>query len=239
MSQSPRPRRSQPSATKLDPRHDDPFPVYDREIERLKRYLHGLDEGGWSHASHCQGWSVKDVVAHLSTDEVYNQASLDHTLDALPWTGGLNSWNARGVKIRRGLSPLETLQEWEARQGRVREAWEALGLNARIETSVGRYPLILQVWHLAREYAIHADDIEVPMPAGERRQQLRWRAAFGLFAAREEGEAIEATLDDEWVSLRHDGRDDQLDLETFVAYLTDRPQQLKDPKARALVRRLR
>jgi uncharacterized protein (TIGR03083 family) len=234
-----KPRRSQPSAIKLDPGHDDPFPVYDREVERLKRYLHELDEGGWSRPSHCQGWSVKDVVAHLSTNEVYNQACLDHTLRALPWTGGLNSWNGRGVKIRRGFSPLETLQEWEARQGRVRKAWEALGLNARIETSVGRYPLILQVWHLAREYAIHADDIEAPMSAAERREELRWRAAFGLFAAREEGEPIDATLDEDHVRLRNQDQEHELDLETFIAYLTGRPQQLKDPKQRALVRRLR
>jgi uncharacterized protein (TIGR03083 family) len=236
-SRNQRKNRAQ-SAVKLDPRHDDPFPVYDREIERLTRFLRRLDDRGWSRASHCRGWTVKDIVAHLSTDEVYNQACLDHSLGQLPWTGGLDSWNARGVKIRRGFSPLETLQEWEARQQRVRQAWEVLGLNARIQTSVGRYPLILEVWHLAREYAIHADDIEVPVPPRERREQLRWRAAFGIYAAREEGEPLDATLLEEEVELRLDGRNYRLDLETFVAYLTNRPQQLKDPKQRALVRRL-
>lgn len=237
--QKTKPRRSLgENAASLDPRHDDPFPVYDREIERLRRHLRGLDERGWSRASHCHGWSVKDVVAHLSTDEVYNQACLDHRLSALPWTGGLNSWNARGVRIRRGLSPLETLQEWEARQQRVRGAWEHLGLSARIETSVGRYPLILQVWHLAREYAIHADDIEVSISPRDRREQLRWRAAFGLFAANEEREPVDATIDGDQVRLRLRGSTYDLDLEGFVAYLTGRPQQLRDAKQRALIRRL-
>ena len=223
----------------LDPRHDDPFPVYDREIERLRRYLHRLDARAWSRPSHCEGWSVKDVVAHLSTDEVYNQACLDRAVRALPFSGGLNAWNARGVRIRRDFSPLETLQEWEARQQRVRQAWEALGLNARIDTSVGKYPLILEVWHLAREYAIHADDIEVPVAPRERRQRLWWRAAFGLWtAAQEEGEPIDAELHDDRVTLRRNGREHELDLETFVAYLTHRPQQLKDRRKRALVRRL-
>lgn len=178
------------------------------------------------------------MVAHLSTDEVYNQACLDHRVDALPWTGGLNNWNARGVRIRRGLSPLETLQEWEARQQRVRQEWERLGLSARIETSVGRYPLILQVWHLAREYAIHADDIEVPMRPAERREQLRWRAAFGLFAKEEEDDPVDATIEGDRVTLCLNDRRYELDLEAFVAYLTGRPQQLVDRKARALVRRL-
>jgi len=38
--------------------------------------------------------------------------------------------------------------------------------------------------------------------------------------------------------VRRAGREIDLDLETFIAYLTNRPQQLKDPSQRALVRRL-
>jgi uncharacterized protein (TIGR03083 family) len=189
--------------------------------------------------SHCRGWSVKDVVAHLSTDEVYNQACLDDTLDQLPSVGGgLTGWNARGVRVRRAMPPIEVLQEWEARQDRVRRAWGALGLEARLQTSAGPYPLRLEIWHLAREYAIHADDIEVPMTAREREAQLRWRVAFGLFAAREEGEPVDAEVEREWVRLRHRGQAYELDFETFIAYLTNRPQQLKDPAGRRLLRQL-
>jgi hypothetical protein len=178
------------------------------------------------------------MVAHLSTDEVYNQACLDGTLQLLPFSGGLGGWNGRGVRIRRGMSSLEALQEWEARQDRVRRAWGAIGVDGRIDTSVGRYPLRLQVWHLAREYAIHADDIRVPLSPQERRSQLRWRVAFGLFAAREEGDPVDAEIIGDQVRLRDRERDHELDMETFIAYLTNRPQQLKDARARAMVRRL-
>ena len=178
------------------------------------------------------------MVAHLSTDEVYNQACLDGTLEQLPFSGGLNGWNGRGVRIRRAMSPLEVLQEWEARQALVRWAWGKIGVDGTIPTSVGRYPLRLQVWHLAREYAIHADDIRVPMSAPERRAQLRWRIQFGLFAAREEGDSVNARLRGDDVHLRDEGALHRLEPETFIAYLTNRPQQLKDPRQRALVRRL-
>jgi len=180
------------------------------------------------------------VVAHLSTDEVYDQACLDGTMDQLPFSGGLTGWNARGVRIRRAMSPLEVLQEWEARQALVRWAWGKIGIEGRIETSIGRYPLRLQVWHLAREYAIHADDIEVPMSPRERTAQLRWRIAFGLFAAQDEqeDESLDAELRGDEVQLRQDGAVHHLELETFNAYLTNRPQQLTDPKQRALVRKL-
>jgi uncharacterized protein (TIGR03083 family) len=201
-------------------------------------HVHGLDASGWVARSHCRGWSVKDVVAHLSTDEVYNQACLDGTLDRLPSASGLGGWNARGVRVRRAMSPLEVLQEWEARQALVRWAWGKIGLEGRIPTSVGRYPLRLQLWHLACEYAIHADDIEVPMSRRERQAQLGWRAAFHLFAAREQDDPVDATITGDDVHLRLAGRDYDLDLETFIAYMTDRPQQLEDPRQRALVRKL-
>ncbi|HEV2013358.1 MAG TPA: maleylpyruvate isomerase family mycothiol-dependent enzyme [Candidatus Dormibacteraeota bacterium] len=237
-SQKRRRRPATPSARTHDPRSADPFPVYDREIRRLRGHLRTLDARAWSARSHCRGWTVKDVVAHLSTNEVYNQACLDETLDQLPFADGLNGWNARGVRVRRQMSPLETRQEWEARQERVRRAWGRIGLTGKILTSVGHYPLRLQVWHLAREYAIHADDIEVPLTARERRAQLRWRVAFGLLAAHEEGEAIDAEVNGDQVRLRHGGREYDLDFESFVAYLTNRPQQLKDPARRRLVRQL-
>ena len=204
----------------------------------MRAHLRGLKGATWAARSHCRGWSVKDIVAHLSTDEVYNQACLDGTMRQLPFSGGLTGWNGRGVRIRRGMSPLETLQEWEARQDRVRRAWGKIGLNGRIPTSVGRYPLRLQVWHLAQEYAIHADDIEVPMPSRDRQAQLRWRAVFGLFAAEEYGEPVDAQLERDGVRLHRAGKDIELDLEAFIAYLTNRPQQLKDARQRALVRRL-
>src|SRR4030088_3032621 len=104
------------------------------------------------------------------------------------------------------MSPLEVLQEWEARQALVRWAWGKMGIERKIPTSVGPYPLRLQVWHLAREYAIHADDIEVVMTPRERKAQLRWRVAFGLVAAHEEGESVDAEVQGDRVRLRRGGR---------------------------------
>jgi hypothetical protein len=76
------------------------------------------------------------------------------------------------------------------------------------------------------------------MTARERQAQLRWRVAFGLFAAHEEGEAVDAEVEHGRVRLRHARRQYDLDFETFIAYLTNRPQQLKDPDERRLLRQL-
>jgi hypothetical protein len=178
------------------------------------------------------------VVAHLSTDELYNQACLDGTLEALPFSGGLASWNERGVRIRKEFSTEELRTEWEARQHEVRRRWGEFGPKAKILTSVGRYPIRLQVWHLAREYAIHADDIEVPVPSKKRAERNRWRIGFGLYAAEEEGDPVDAIFDGQRVRLRINGRTVDLDPESFIAYLTGRPQQLTDAKQRSEVRKL-
>ncbi len=222
----------------MNTRSTDPFPWYDAEIRRLRRYLHGLDQAGWHRKSHCAGWSVKDLVAHLCTDELYNEACLDGTLDELDFPGSLNAWNERGVRQRRHNTPAEVLAEWERRQKRVRREWGRIGVGGKIPTSVGRYPLRLQVWHLAREYAIHADDIEVPVPARSRAARARWRIDFGLFAAREEGEPVSARVRNGVVELAHGRQRHQLDNESFIAFLTDRPQHLKNPDQRRLVARL-
>ena len=177
-------------------------------------------------------------MAHLATDEFYNEACLDGAAHELRFSGGLDAWNDRGVRQRRQMSPQEVLAEWERRQKRVRRQWGRIGLNGKIETSVGPYPLRLQVWHVAREYAIHADDIEVPVHGRSRHARLSWRTAFGLFAAREEGERLDARIKNGTVALRRGGRVWELDLETFIAFLANRPQHLKDLEKRRLLFRL-
>ena len=222
----------------MNPKTADPFPAYDAEIRRLRRHLHGLDPAGWRRKSHCAGWSVKDVVAHLCTDELYNEACLDETLGELAFPGSLNAWNEHGVRQRRHLTPAEVLAEWERRQKRVRRAWRRIGVRGKVPTSVGPYPLRLQVWHLAREYAIHADDIELPVPARSKAARARWRIDFGLFAAEEEGETVSARVRDGVVELAQGHKRHELDPESFIAFLTDRPQQLRNPEQRRLVERL-
>ncbi len=209
----------------------DPFPHLDAEVQRMREHLRGLDTAGWNATSHCEGWRVRDVLAHLTAGEAYNQACLDGTLEELDFSGGIDGWNARAVAERRSRTPNEVLGEWEQRQADVRERWSRLDIEARIPTSVGLYPLRLQVWHIAQEYATHADDIGVPAPE-EREARLRWRCAFGLFAREEDGRPVAGRLEDRGVVLE-DGR--ELDRETFLAFLTERPQHLTDPLKRQFV----
>jgi uncharacterized protein (TIGR03083 family) len=224
--------------TTIDLQTTDRFPFYDAEVRRVREHLALVDEDGWSRPSHCAGWTVKDVLSHLAAGESYNQDCLDRELDRLDFAGGLDAWNDRAVRSRRATSGADVLAEWSARQQEVRRRWGEIGLDGEIETSVGLYPLRLQVWHLAQEYATHADDIGVSVPAEERGARARWRSVFGLFATDEEGRPVPATLTDEGARLELGGGVEEVDLETFVAFLTRRPQHLQDPARRQAVERL-
>ena len=210
----------------------DPFPRYDAEVGRLREHLGSLDAAGWEASSHCQGWSVKDVLSHLAAGEVYNQACLDDTLRGLDFTGGIDGWNARAVDERRSRTAADVLQEWSERQADVRQRWGRLGPGARIPTAVGPYQLRLQLWHLAQEYATHADDVRVPVSSSEMGPRLAWRCAFGLFAREEEGRPLHVQVTEQGVVLEGGAA---LDPEAFLALLTERPQHLGDPSQRHLV----
>ena len=79
----------------------------------------------------------------------------------------------------------------------------------------------------------------IPVLPGDRPETVaELLAHFWIFAAEEYGEPVDAQLKADRVRLHRSDRDIELDLETFIAYLTNRPQQLKDASQRALVRRL-
>jgi mycothiol maleylpyruvate isomerase-like protein len=40
----------------------DPFALLDGEAERLDAFFSGLGESGWTRASRCAGWTVRDVL---------------------------------------------------------------------------------------------------------------------------------------------------------------------------------
>jgi len=119
----------------------DPFSTLDDEIAMLNAFLNSLSSTDWEESTRCEGWTVRDMVAHFDSDEAYNEACLDNTLEAL--TAGFSSideFNQRQVQNRALLSKEEILKQWRTRQARVRKAWEDLDLNNKITTIVGPYP---------------------------------------------------------------------------------------------------
>lgn len=178
----------------------DPFAIFDAEAARLDRYFSGLSDEAWLRASRCAGWTVRDVLAHLAGQEAYNHACLDDDLDGLAahleheGVGDFNDWT---VRARRDWRVADVLDEWRRENRDTRHRMRMLGRDALLPTMSGPYPVGLQTFHYASEYATHADDLGVPDSAAPVR--VRWRVRFGAFALTERGAPV---------TVLHDGDDD-------------------------------
>ncbi|MCF6475873.1 maleylpyruvate isomerase family mycothiol-dependent enzyme [Nonomuraea sp. MG754425] len=186
-----------------------PFDIFDAEAARLDRFFSGLDEAGWRRPSRCEGWSVRDVLAHLAGEEMYNHACLDGTVQDLmgrladAGIGRYNEFNEWCVRERRSLPVEEVLAEWRAENDETRERMRALGRHAMLDTMAGPYPVGLQTFHYDSEYATHADDVGAPVPDDEADDRLLWRVAVGRFVLAEQDAKVqvEQTADEIWVAV--------------------------------------
>ena len=168
----------------------DPFALLDTEAGRLDEFLSGLGESGWTPASRCAGWTVRDVLGHLAAGEDYHRACLDGTVAAFlasfAGRGGtdLDSVNALGVAGYAALSPGQVLARWRAASAGNRRRFRERG-DGVVDTSIGDYPCRWQAFHVAAELATHADDIGVPVTHDEHGQRTAWRARYSRFALAE------------------------------------------------------
>ena len=171
-----------------------PFDLLDAESERVAR--HFGTTGEWDRLSRCEGWTVRDMLSHLAGVEDYNRACLDGRAQTLMAelaeqgatdVASFNDWFVR----RFGERPREdVLAEWEGANAAYRREMRGRGREGSVDTSIGPYPAWLQAFHLAMEYATHADDVGAPVDEGEREARTRWRARFARFAIAELGRPV-------------------------------------------------
>ncbi len=86
----------------------DVWPMVHAERASLIRDLEGLDDARWDVPSLCEGWTVHDVVAHLTDSARTTRLSFVVGL-ARAWFD-FDRQNARGLQRQRGASPQETLE---------------------------------------------------------------------------------------------------------------------------------
>ncbi|MEV1002838.1 maleylpyruvate isomerase family mycothiol-dependent enzyme [Nonomuraea sp. NPDC050202] len=200
----------------------DPFDIFDAEAARLDRYFSGLDDAGWRRPSRCEGWSVRDVLAHLAGEELYNHACLDGTVEDLmgrladAGIGGYNDFNEWCVRERGALPVEEVLAEWRTKNGETRERMRALGRHAMLDTMAGPYPVGQQAFHYDSEYATHADDVGAPVAEGEVDDRTLWRMAVGRFVLAEQDAKVQVEQTADEIFAAVDGVTANLSYPEFV-----------------------
>ncbi|HTD50808.1 MAG TPA: maleylpyruvate isomerase family mycothiol-dependent enzyme [Acidimicrobiia bacterium] len=205
----------------------DPYDLMDTEAGRLDRYFVGLDDAAWARPSRCDGWSVRDVLAHLVSSEQYNAACLDGRVAEFLGTLGargatdLTSANELGIRDLDDRSTAQLISEWRAANGQTRSGFRARD-GGDVDSSIGAYRARWQAFHLAFELAVHADDVGVPVSAAEADARLAWQTRFGRFALKELNKDLEIEAGDGVNRVRGDGLDIEVTDAVFVAAVAAR-----------------
>jgi uncharacterized protein (TIGR03083 family) len=174
----------------------DPNDLLDAECGRVERHLTTLGADTWQQPSRCEGWTTRDMMSHLLGVEIYNRACLDDAIGKLFEEAGrhgaddVESFNDWLVRVHSARPTADVIAEWRDLNARFRAEMRERGDTGTVATSVGPYPSRWQAFHLASEYATHADDIAVPVPDREQRARAAWRARFAQFALIEMGKDV-------------------------------------------------
>ena len=203
----------------LTPRYDGPpvlqlvGPIGDpavpllRQRRRLVDLLAGLDEGQWAAASRCEGWTVRDVIAHLVGVDQFWAVSAGAALAGEP-TRYLQAFDpvatpAQMVDGMQDLAPATVLEHFgdgvealaDLLGGLDEERWSVVA-----EAPPGHVSLHALALHALWDAWIHERDIVLPLgfppvvEADEVRASLRYVAALGPALSATRGSVRTGTL---------------------------------------------
>jgi uncharacterized protein (TIGR03083 family) len=218
----------------------DPFDLLDAESERVAKFFAGVDEKTLARDTRCEGWRVREILSHLDGVEVYHTACLDDTIPALfeeankSGVGDFNDWI---VQMRADAAPEEVRESWKKANADVRKQLRERGRDGTLSSSVGPYPVGLMAFHIASEYATHADDMDVPVSDAERAERTAWRDKISRFALEEVGKPVELEERDDSYLVRAAGKEATLSRADFVEAVTARLKTI-DPELQDALRAL-
>jgi uncharacterized protein (TIGR03083 family) len=221
----------------------DPFDAMDVESKRLVDFFDSLDEAAWREDTRCDGWRRREIVSHLAAGEAYNRACLDDKVQELfeeaakHGANDLNSFNNWTVELRKDRTADEVLAEWRGANDYTRSEMRKRGRDGSVATSVGPYPIELQAFHLASEYATHADDIGAPVADSENAGRLAWRLAFSKVALEEAEKSVDVESANGEHKVKAAGKEATLSDADFVEAVTARLKTI-DPELQDALRAL-
>lgn len=160
---------------------------------RFQAALADLDDAAWRHASRCEGWTVQDVVTHLTSTNQFWAFSINAGLAGEP-TRFLATFDpvtspADLVNGAGDLTPAETMAAFvDANEAllAVVEGLDDAGLATLAEAPPGHLPIRHVADHALWDAWVHERDVFLPLghtPAqenGEVRCCLRYASMLGL-----------------------------------------------------------
>jgi uncharacterized protein (TIGR03083 family) len=126
------------------------------ERERLTSYLEALPEGAWDKESLCEGWTVKEVMAHAIgiAADVANRR-----LDGV----GTAEKNQEQVDARRDRSPTELLDEWREQGALLEQGILELDDTFWTAPYTENFNVGQALQRMVEDIWVHGHDIRIPL----------------------------------------------------------------------------
>lgn len=163
----------------------------------LAALLDPLDEAEWDRATPCEGWTVADVVLHLSqTDELARAsaegrfaAGLDVLAGGLDRQGNVDDGAAAMVTRERGMPSSALLERWRTGAAALRATLASSDPHRRVDWVAGTLSTQTLATTRLAECWIHTGDVatalgitQVPTDRLEHVARLAWRTLPYAFA---------------------------------------------------------
>jgi len=146
---------------------DEGVAVLAQQHAELAALIDGLDDEGWARPSRCEGWTVADVVLHLSQTDEMALASAEHRLgeysaratEGLGPIGDVDDLADAMVAKERGRPGPEVGERWREGAARVRAALQAGDPHDRVDWVAGKLSLRTLATTRLAEAWIHSGDV--------------------------------------------------------------------------------
>lgn len=126
------------------------------ERERLTSYLEALPDGAWDKQSLCDGWTVRDVMAHAIgiASDVANRR-----LDGV----GSAEQNQRQVDERKDRSPKQLLDEWKDQGALLEQGVRELDDEFWNAPYAPGFNVGQALQRMVEDIWVHAHDVRIPL----------------------------------------------------------------------------
>ncbi len=185
------PRYTAPPVLSVEVRSPGAHPLV-AQRQRLGELLADLSDAEWAHPSRCEGWTVQDVVTHLTSTNGFWVLSIQAGLAGEP-TRFLGAFDpvatpAQLVDQVQGTAVAETLEAYAASTGTLVDVIDALDdeqWDVLAEAPPGHLPIRLVADHALWDCWVHERDIVLPLgrppvvEAAEVLTCLRYGAGLG------------------------------------------------------------
>jgi uncharacterized protein (TIGR03084 family) len=156
------------------------FDDLDAEYEQLDTVLGELTPGQWTHPSAAAGWTVADVVLHLTQSEELAAATIagDDAMLVAERGGNVDDVADDLVAAQRDIAPADLLARWRTAAFPIPAALRALPEGTRLQWVTNRISAATLATTRLAEHWTHAHDITdplgIPYPDTARLRHIAW-----------------------------------------------------------------